>query len=346
MTDFLIQKLPDRADFYHREPGIWYSREINRWLVTSPELIRQAMYDDAFAVPNYDISAVTRKLGVDLQMLNELRQWFPLAAEGEAHRTLREKFARHIAQHSPAALAGLAEELESRRPLLQSMAPGEAFCIYTNLLRPALMRAVCGLANAALPTDLPIETIPQFFDDAISPTRRKRINTLVQEIFARLPQDWSDDDRYLSCGIIALSANTLLGSVSLSFLEALRTSATHLMTDVNWGTELVRTGLPLIEKKAMRDTVLGPVQLARGSQIRLFIEADGVLPGELFRYSDLFFAVGSHRCVGMSVSRQVWTRIAQYLSTFARSISVLEVAERSGDYVFNYPELIRVRFDD
>ena len=38
MTDFLIQKLPDRGSYYHREPGIWYSSEINRWLVTAPEL--------------------------------------------------------------------------------------------------------------------------------------------------------------------------------------------------------------------------------------------------------------------------------------------------------------------
>ena len=160
-----------------------------------------------------------------------------------------------------------------------------------------------------------------------------------------LPQSWSNDQRYLSSAIIALSANTLLGSVSLTFLEALRTSPTRRLSDVEWGTDLIRTGLPLIEKKAMRDTVLGSVQLGKGSRVRLFIESEGVHPGNPYQYSDLFFAVGSHRCVGMNISRQVWARIAQFLSEIARPISVLEVAERTGDYVFNFPEKIWVRFD-
>ena len=77
---------------------------------------------------------MARKLGIDLHYLNELRQWFPLAAEGEAHKLLREKFAREIAQNSSAALAGLAAELESRRALLEGIAPGEEFCFYAKRL--------------------------------------------------------------------------------------------------------------------------------------------------------------------------------------------------------------------
>lgn len=346
MTDFLLQKSPERGEFYHREPGIWYSAEINRWLVTSPELIRQAMYDDAFAVPSYDVSPVTRKLGIDLNFLNELRTWFPLAVEGEAHKVLRERFARYISQHSAAALAGLSEELESRRQLLDGMPAGEVFCFYASVLRPALMRTICGLANVDLPGDPPLETIPQFFDDAISPTRRKRINSLLQQIFEQMPPDWSNDQKYTSCSVIALSANTLLGSVSLTFLQALRNSPGKPMSDVQWGADLIRTGLPLIEKKAVRDTVLGPARISSGSRIRLFIESEGVLPGDHYRYSDLFFAVGSHRCVGMNISRQVWAKISAFLSGIPRSLSVVEVSERGGDYVFNYPDMLKVRFND
>jgi cytochrome P450 len=345
MTDFLVQKLPDRALLYHQDPGIWYSTELNRWMVTAPDLIRQAMYDDAFAVPSYDVSPVTRKLGIDLHYLQELRRWFPLAAEGEVHKLLRERFARQIAQNSAAALSALEMELNIRAAELDGIAAGTAFCFYGTVLRPALMRVVCGLANAELPAGLPMETIPQLFDDAISPTRRRRINTLLEDIFRQLPSSWDSDQKYLSCGIIALSANTLLGSVSLTFLQALQNSPTKCLSDVAWGADLARTGLPLIEKKVIRDTALGPVQLSKGSRVRLFIESEGVLPGDRYQYSDLFFAVGSHRCVGMSVSRQVWTKLAQFLSGIDRRISLLEVAERTGDYVFNYPDKIWVCFD-
>ena len=346
MSDFLLQKSPERGSLYHRPPGIWFSDELKRWMVTSPDLIRQVMYDDAFAVPNYDVSPVVERLGIDLGHLNEIRKSFPLAVEGEEHRVLRERFARHIARHTAAALDALSRELAASEAALLAKPAGEGFCLYAEVLRPALQKAICTLAGAGFLEGVPIESTPPLFDDAISPSRRRKINLIFRDLLEKLPPGWDRDQKHLCAAVIALGANTLLGSVSLSILERWRGTPEKPLSEIDWGSDLIRTALALVEKRAVRATMLGPVEISPGARLRLFIESDGVLPQDHYRYSDLFFAVGSHKCVGMSFSKQAWARFARFLSAIPRRMSVLEVRERSGDYVFNFPETIRVHFDD
>lgn len=346
MTDFLIQKADNRGERYHQSPGIWFSKEMRRWVVTSPELVRQAMLDDSFSVPSYDVSSVTQKLGIDLRYLEELRKWFPLAHEGERHRELRELFARHIATYSRPALSTMEADLQSLRPSLVNMRSGEVLCIFNALFRPVISRAVCALANAEIANNVGIVSVPQLFDDAISPSRRRAINKIIGDMIEAMPSEWDDARKYQSAAVIAVSANTLLGSVALTFVQALQKSPAALMSEIEWGSDLIRTGLPLIEKVTIRDTNLGTVTLEKGSRVRLFVEADGVLPDRGYRYSDLFFAVGVHKCVGMNFSKLVWMRLRDFFRGIDRSVSLVSVDERPGDYVFNLPERIEVRFHD
>lgn len=346
MTDFLLQKASGRGDVYHRSPGIWYSKSLRRWMVTSPVLIREAMYDDAFVVPSYDVSSVTKRFGVDLNYLDEIRQWFPLAVEGIQHATLRELFARHIAHRSTPAVEILSKELALKAKQLLQMETGQEFCIYSQFIEPALAKSVCCLAGVEISEDIPVTSIPQLFDDSISFARRREINATIGRILEAMPSDFTQEQKYLSTAVIALSANTLLGSVGLTFLHIAKASGTKPMSEMHWDMELQRTGLPLIEKKLIRDTVLGPVHLKQGERVRLFIEADGVLPDGVYRHSDLFFAAGAHKCVGLNFSKQVWREFARQFKSIPRSIEVLRAEERTGDYVFNLPTTIRVRFEN
>lgn len=345
MTEFLLQKQPGRGTIYHRAPGIWFSGELKRWMVTSPELIRQAMHDRAFVAPSYDFSPFMKNMHVDLLHLDEIRRWFPIAEEGERHVILREKFARHISQRTAFALESLASELDTRRVALLSMGIKEEFCLYSLVLRPAMLQVVSSFANTRLPEEFAIEMIPQYFDDTISPMRRKKIIDVLNAIVSSFPSEWTPDQKYFNCAVIALSANTLPGSISLTILETLRMQPGRLLSQMDWSTDLLRTGLPLIEKNVAYDTVLGPVKLKKGERVRLFIESDGILPEQHARYSDLFFAVGSHKCVGMNASRQIWMKFAEFFLAIPRRMVLLNASERTGDYVFNFPQVIKVQFD-
>ncbi len=345
MTEYLLQKEPQRGAIYHYPPGIWFSDELKRWMVTCPQLIRQAMSDRAFDVPAFDFSPVMRKMGVDLHHVEEIRKWFPMAEEGERHAILREKFARHITQQTACVLKSLEDELDARKLALLKIDREEEFCFYSYFMRPVMLKVIGSLANTRLPEEFAVEMIPQFLDDAISPMRRKTIIELLNNIVSAFPNKWTQEQKYFSCAVIALSANTLPSSISLTIVETLHLQPGRLLSEMDWSADLLRTGLPLIEKIVARDTVLGPFELKKGDRVRLFIEADGLFPDQHPRYSDLFFAVGSHKCVGMNLSRQIWAKFTEFLSAIPRRMVVLDVSERTGDYVFNYPQSIKVRFD-
>lgn len=344
MTDLLLQKQKDRAAIYRRQPGIWRSPGRKRWMVTCPDLIREVMTSDAFAVHNYDISTLSLRLNLDLAFLSALRDWLPLAHEGERHRLLRSNFARVITSRTGPALLALRQALESRRGLFDQP-PGTEVCLFASLFRPSLREAIAALSDVSLPMEIAVELIPQLFDDTISLSRRRRINEVLEEISRRIPRSLSEEDRQTRMSIIALSANTLLGSVCQTFVEQLRRSPALPLRTITWGQELTRTALPLVEKRVVKSTILGGQPLLPNERVRLFIEAAGFDAEDQPRYDDLFFAVGPHKCVGMNFSLRAWEIVANFLATVDRRVNLVDLIERDGDAVFNLPTRILVKID-
>jgi cytochrome P450 len=344
VSDFLLQKDPRRGEIYHQPPGIRYSNDLKKWVVTSPDLIRQAMYDDAFSVPSYDVTPMIEKLGVDLRSLNELRKYFPLAVEGERHKQLRERFARHVAARSRPALDVLSAELGGRLAELADLPDEEPFCLQERLLKPTLRKTVLTLADIDPDADFAVEELPLLFDSYLSANRRLKVNAIIRDALATLPFDLAEEEKYFRVAVVALASNTTLASVSHNILERIAAQPDTPLAAIDWGSEFTRTGLPLIEKFAVRDAMLGGQLIRKGEHVRLFIESEGVAPDGSHSYSDVFFAVGPHKCVGMNFSRQLWGRVASGLGAVNRKLRVLEVAEREKDYVFNLPERMRVEF--
>ena len=344
MTDLLLQKQPDRVSVYRRPPGLWLSKGRKRWMVTAPDLIREVMTSDAYSVPTYDVSTLSQRLHLDLAFLNSLREWLPLAHEGERHRILRASFARAITSRTEPALEALRQALEARTGLFDQPS-GTEICLFASLFRPALREAIAALSDVSLPEEIAVELIPQLFDDTISLSRRRKINAVLEDISRRIPDVLGEEDRQTRMSIIALSANTLLGSVCQTFVEQLRRSPGLPMRGVTWGRELTRTALPLVEKRVVRQNVLGGQQLQPGDRVRLFIEAAGFDAEGRPCYDDLFFAVGPHKCVGMNFSLRAWQVVAEFLAKLDNRIALVELSERERDYVFNLPARILVKLN-
>lgn len=345
MSDFLLQKSAMRGQRYHEPPGIWYSRELKRWMVTSPDLIRQILHDDAFIAPSYDISAVTEKLGLRFEHIDALRVWLPLATEGARHRELRETVARHLAQHTPAALQALGTALDNAQAALLARPAATPFCLYQDLIRPVMMPGLQALAGLDLPIAWPIETLPLLFDVRVPLKQRRAIDALIGNIVTSQPGSLRRETAYLRAAVLALSVNTLPSSMVLTVMERVRAASGQTLSAIDWGDELLRTGLPLVEKIAARDVRLANLEIAAGDGLRLFLEADGVSQAGAYRYSELFFAEGNHKCVGMHFSRQAWRRVAQVLGGVQRPLRLLGLTERANDYVFNFPQRCEVVFD-
>lgn len=344
VSDFLLHKSGHKGCLYHQLPGIRYSGELRKWVVTSPELIRQAMQDEALSVPDYDVSEMMERMNVDLHCLNELKNHFPLAFEGEAHKVLRERFARHVSTRTKTALDAFTAELDGRIATLAAMPDGRPFCLVQTLLQPSLRKAILALANIDGDLEIEVERLPQIFDSYLSLSRRRKINDLIRDMLSALPGDLSREERYFRIAIVALASNTTLATVGLNLAARLRAEPGVSLKRMSWGGDITATGLPLIEKHAVRDTVLGGQTIRKGQKVRLFIEAAGVSPEGQASFSELFFAVGPHKCVGMSFSRQLWIRFAASIAALDRTLRLIEVRDRGKDYVFNLPECIQVKF--
>jgi hypothetical protein len=346
MSDFLLQKNQNRHETYSDPRGMWFSGELKRWIVTSDVLIRDIMSSDAFAVPSYDVSAIALKLEIDLSAITTVRNYLPLAVEGSRHSYLREMFARHIVKNTRPAIEVLSDELANRLGRLEGLAAGEKFCLYDRVLRPTLRHTVAALAGMNIPPELDIELIPQMFDDTLSMSRRRTINAVLAELLHLRPETLTEPERIMPIAVITLSANTLLGSLALSVVERLLASPGTPLSKIDWGQDFARTSLPLVEKKATKDNMLGGHHIQAGDRLRLFIESPGMNPAGQHQYDELFFAAGPHKCVGMSFCRTAWGQLTKALSMLDRKIRIIRVDMRDRDHVFNFPTTIEAQIDD
>jgi cytochrome P450 len=335
MSDFQLQISPEKLKIYRDGPGIWYSDEIRRWIVVSPSLIRQIMGNRALSVPSYIAGTLGSRLGHDFGQLDKIVGYLPLAFEGERHKVLRADFARAISRNTPSALAAFVRKLDER--LDECLGRGK-FCLVSDVLAPVLRAMQGELIGIDIPDDVAIEDIPQMFDDVISGRRRLSIQetTVKLQQASQLP---SLEETYFASAILSLSANTLMGSLARSCIAQLKAASKKQLCDIEWSEEFSHTALALVEKKAVMDVVIGDAEIKKGDRLRLILDAAGYEQGgDEPVYSDLYFAVGLHRCVGMSLSRQCWSLLTTRLSQERLVLKVLDVDHRQGDYVFIFPK--------
>jgi hypothetical protein len=60
------------------------------------------------------------------------------------------------------------------------------------------------------------------------------------------------------------------------------------------------------------------------------------------RYSELYFAVGGHKCPGMNYSRRLWNILTRRMKTLQKRLRILAIEYRSNDSVFNILQKLEV----
>ncbi len=326
LCEYQIPKRADRGKIYANGEGLWWSRQLKRWIVTDGELISNILRDANFRSHNYDIGAIEKHFGVDLRHSREVTKLFPLAFEGERHRFLRKKFSAEIAANTEAALQVFQHEVKTRANGL--LAPGNRFCAMNTLLRPATRKALLVMAGLGSKEFEGVETTPALFDDTITLRRRIALNALIGTFFDSLP-GMAEEERYFRIALVVLGANTLLGSLANSLAATLSRNEGVRLADITWDADFSETGLAVIEKVAGSDTVLRGAEIKAGDRLRIFLDATGFDSGHGPAFSDLYFAVGPHRCPGMSISRRTWRILTGELAAFPVFLELSAKAART-----------------
>ena len=142
--------------------------------------------------------------------------------------------------------------------------------------------------------------------------------------------------------MLALNMNTLLGSISESFLTVVKRNAGINLKDMDWDPELPATALPMIERRAVGNTKLCGNQINAGDRAQLFVDVDGFDTDRGPLYSELYFAAGAHKCPGMNYSRKVWNILCRRMKTIDKRLRILAIEYRRNDRIFNILEKLEV----
>ena len=78
----------------------------------------------------------------------------------------------------------------------------------------------------------------------------------VGDVYSDLPTEMPADEKYFRIAMLALNMNTLLGSISESFLTVIKRNAGIDLKDMDWDPELPATALPMIERRALANSRL------------------------------------------------------------------------------------------
>jgi hypothetical protein len=337
-----LQRDPDRKNVCQKNGGFWWSADLNCWIVSEPTAIGKILRDRHFCVHSYKFSEVASRLGIGFPHHEALRNCLPLALEGEKHTSLRRRFSEEIAANSVRALEIFESELVAMMRLHFSAGKLSRFCVVKEVIRPSIKSANLAIAGLQECKVANLESLPLFFDESISLRGRQTIERLIGELYAKLPKTMSDDEKYFRIAMLALSVDTLFGSISESFLTVVRRNPEIALSGMDWDHDLPATALPMIERKALAETWLFGHWIKAGDRVRLFLDVEEFDRDTGSKYTELYFAAGPHRCPGINYSRKIWNIFVRHLRQIEVKLHIRALAYRSNDKIFTLLDMLEI----
>jgi hypothetical protein len=311
-------------------------------MISEPRAISQILKDRNFTVHNYNFGEIAARLDITFIHQKLLRAHLPVAIEGGDHTSLRRKFDQAISTNTGRALITFESYLANALPILFEANTPSRFCVIHDLLKPSLRSAnlaIAGIDNCGVDA---LESLPLFFDGSLSLKRRRYVEQLIEDVFSGLPTAMPAEEKYFRIAMLALNMNTLLGSISESFLTVVKRNAGVKLKDMDWDPELPATALPMIERRALANSMLCGNEIRAGDRAQMFVDVFGFDKDRGPKYSELYFAAGPHKCPGMNYSRKIWNILTARMKTIDKRMRVLAIEYRPNDGIFNMLEKLEV----
>ncbi|MGE0846732.1 MAG: hypothetical protein AB7L41_10700 [Flavobacteriaceae bacterium] len=324
------------ATFARPEGHFAHDPRIHCWATLTPEASTAIFRSMDWLAPDYRgvYEKMEKRFSLDFTNSKDVISSTPLVNEGEAHQEHRRVIARHMAerlkaieQALPALIARFTEPVrEKARVELMSE------CILPFV--DAINMYLCGVAVP----DNEI-TVSRIFDPLASIGARRSIEAGLQKIADEAARSGvtSPHDAML---YHALGVDTLSSSIGQTLYAALKGLPPTLLPEVAFPDDFVGTGVPFVQRRAVRDnTVLGH-DFKEGELIRVYLLS--YLYSEEGADPDKVFGTGRHLCVGRKLSQVVWRDLARGLNRIERTVSLERHALRQADYLFAYPQTLEI----
>jgi cytochrome P450 len=339
----LIHRSSDKEDLYGSSDLLQWSDNLDCWLACDPAILIAILKNADFRVIDYEKETmkIVDGLGVDLLATANVARHLPLAREGCPHASLRKQMAVDLSRTAAPALLAFDHHLRTEVPRV--FARSGEFEIVAELFAPLVGTLVTALSGARCDSDIGETSPSQLFDKFLSLNRRKMIDRQIRQICDHAGNGAASDDASRQAALVVLGFDSLLGSIGESFVHSIRSNPDKSMSEIAWSEKLPVTGVPYVDRVAVKPIEIGGQQVEEGQRVRLYLDAFGHAGPA---HHDLYFGAGRHACLGRPLAQRAWQALTSNLATLRTRVAIVDVGYRTSDNVFNCPTSILVSVDE
>jgi hypothetical protein len=313
------------------------------WIITEPDSCERLLTSRHVRPATYseDYAALQNSLGLDFSDVLFAISYIPLCLHGEPHRIARRRVAEHLAARKSKLEACMVAAVQSHLRILRE--PGDVEMM-RQVLEPLVISVMEPLTDV-VPAAAECRMLSKIFDKSIGPRKRQRINAelgrLRDLISSKLGPDASREAVGLRVALLILGHDALLGTMGESLHSILAANAGRRLDEMRYPEVPPETGVPFTERVAVESFVDEGKQFNVGDRFRIYLQA--------FAYSGparertRIFGVGSHMCLGKSLSLDLWRAVTSYLASIPLRVEVISHALCSDNYVFLCPDHLTLR---
>jgi hypothetical protein len=342
-SHFFIHRSPERRDFYLSARPVFWSEQLGCWVSATKEVILSVLKGKSFEVIDFksETARLSQRLAIDLRATEGLLCKVPLGLRAPEHSAIRRRMAVNVSQNSSAALAQYREFVRAR--VVHAFNNRNSFNIVSEIFSPAVTLVMSVLSGIRLDAPKGDDSLPLIFDRMLSANRRMLLDRHIGATIKRHAAHSPVDDARLNTALSVIGSDSILGSLSQSFIIEIERNPGKLMSEIEWPDKLPATAVPYIERVAKNSCTLAGESIEEGQRIRLYLDTFASGDSDDLDY---FFGAGPHVCVGKAVSLQAWRILTESLSTIARRVQITRIRYRKSDLLFNTPTVVEIACTD
>lgn len=340
----MLHRSKNKASAYQDGEGFWWSEKNKKWICFNSEVTKLILNDSDFKVVSHELVKITERFSLDLDHVINMVKFLPVTLDDEAHKVIRKRHALLIAENTEIALSNFEIGFQSKLNFL--LAKRNSFDWIQDLIKPLIHQTIIQLAAIELDDTHPIEWLSTVFDETQSLKNRGYLNKAVGQIFNQLRTNMPPDEAYFKIALLALGNDSIISTIGETTLNILSKNHAKRLSEIEWNTDFIATGVPVIERVAVKDKLVTGLTVRKNQRVRIFLDAAGYQAVSCPHFSKLYFGSGPHLCLGMAISKKIWTIIIRELSKVERYLCVLDFAYKENDQVFNLLDKLKVEWND
>lgn len=280
------------------------------------------------------VLALSQHLGIDLSATLYALANVPLCQPQDSHPAVRRAAAKLIAERTGTLKAVIPDMIRSRCGVL--CVPGHVD-VMRQVVEPLVSDTLSIIAD--MPIDVAEqEHIGRIFSQTLGVAKRRKMNDELSQLIARLRHTFPDADDSivgLKLALAILGRDAMLGTFGCTLHDLVRKLDGAAWSTHDWPDTPTRTGVPYIDRIALKDVAVGGCPVDRGGIVRAHLVEYETSSDPRSRLG--FFGGGAHLCLGRALALDLWSGLSGFLAQSTARPHLVDFSLRRDD-VFHIPE--------